>query len=280
MSYEIIYAKSFIKISKDECIPYFLMGSNNVYESYPSGMRHRTWQVWRAFNEGRKMIINNFNLIKSIDNELLAVYDRYKDENTKDDIEKRWGWFTSLAKHGFHTSQLSFKTFKNIFKIGIENALTIEEYLSEDVYFTLYLKNWDEDKNPIELLPALPITSTEILIKNIPIYENYANLHNLSLYLGNNGLDWYLEKNKIRKRNAKNSKPKNEIKQNYFYVLTHNVNNHYLIRFLKYGYRYSNHSVNAKKFQNEKLAERFLKTSKYPLAFKIECIEQETVFTV
>ncbi|HAS90924.1 MAG TPA: hypothetical protein DCS12_01255 [Clostridiales bacterium] len=125
MSYEIVYAKQFIKTEDGRIIPLALHGSNNCYDVKLDSRcrqyerRERSWSAF-CFN-GSDMNI----AIKPED--IVAEMKKYAGSSHYDEFFKMNGKW--VGREGF------IKFFEN----GIKNAMTIED-LSEKSYFPIYLE--------------------------------------------------------------------------------------------------------------------------------------------
>src|SRR5574343_586940 len=137
MSYTIIFDKCFIKATKDEKDVYFPMvlgGSSNCTDF--DNKIARDWYVHSILN-GKK-----YGTAEEI---MQAVALRRQETiNSNEDYRKRceelgnpnlfteysddaWGYFIGLAIGSTDTNKTTFRTYANLFKKGIQNALTVEK---------------------------------------------------------------------------------------------------------------------------------------------------------
>ena len=135
MSYEIVYAKQFIKTNK-YIIPTVLMGSNNCTMYYGGReIRERDWTPLSNNLVGK----NEEELMKEIEKWLGSKYQQHFKYNSK--------WVDDKALIRF-------------MKNGIKNALSIEEIKEQTGHSLIcYLSIWEEHENKQELF--------EIISKNV-----------------------------------------------------------------------------------------------------------------
>lgn len=129
MSYEIVYAKQFIK-TKNYIIPIVLTGSNNCYMYYGGReIRERDWTV---------LSNNLFGLTA---------------EQLKDTIQKEWIDKTTYDEFfKCNGKWVHSKELKNFIDTGIKKALTIEEIKESTGYSTkCALSIWKNHENHHEL---------------------------------------------------------------------------------------------------------------------------------
>ena len=256
MSYEIVYDKSFIKAKKEQediYFPMILSGSNNCYEY--SGKRARSWEVVKSHANG-----NLFATKETI----LSYLDDYN-ESLKVDTEynqKRFGYHTGLTIKNQNTS---FTQWRNLFKIGCEKALTVEQlrefHINTRVYINIYS---DEEKVRFEqaypnLGGAYPKTSEE-LMNIIADFENKivgykgSNVY-VSIDAGENQMKY------LRKTLFPRNKNRNERKERtHYFVVKDNQTGNYVLRLSKYGYKYSGYGLcHCKRFVNESQAKQLMK---------------------
>lgn len=131
MSYEIVYAKQFIKTNK-YIIPTVLMGSNNCTMYY--GGREIKERDWTPLSNNL-VCKNEEELMKEIEKWLGSKYQEHFKYNSK--------WVDDKALIRF-------------MKNGIKNALTIEEIKEQTGYSAIcYLSIWQEHENKQELFEII-----------------------------------------------------------------------------------------------------------------------------
>lgn len=145
MSYEICYSRNFIKTHRG-IIPLVLAGSNNCTEFKHGGeRRERDWCVFYG----------NKHIEKSA-SDLLAQFEK-KDNDDFCKFRGKW---------------LTFKDAYNFYKLGIKNALYLEDYLRDGLYrntkghtyhisnLRCYISDWSEGYEKHKLLLERDITTT------------------------------------------------------------------------------------------------------------------------
>jgi hypothetical protein len=289
MSYDIIYNRQFIKVDEQQVIPFLEMGSNNCYEATGTGRkRARDWGNSFGLTNG-KMIVKGEDLLKEIDKLEEETKERCI-QNTQQYGEgweynpKRFGYHTGVAFYGRHTSSTSFNSFKSYYKNGINEAMTIEELLENDIRITINVYRWlDEDitSKGLEIKPPVTFTSTQHMMDTIKEYEEYYG-NKATLYLRCNG-GWLIERMKKRITQSKKTqkKEKKPIEVNDFFVLKcKEFSAHYLVKNTRSGYRYSGFIYNSKKFIDEKSAQKFLNNMRNKDLFFIVKIHGSHTFLV
>ena len=272
MSYEIVYNRLFVKLEKDNIpvfIPMLYWGSNNCTQMSSRGreIRERSWSNIKRVTNG-KTFATEKDILKSIDDYRLerikSGEESAKQWNDSSFIydDKRFGWHTSIALYGKGTSGTSFASWKNLFKIGMEKAMTIEELLNEDVNITLHVSTYSADeikKAGLEVKEDVTFTSTEQAIEVIEKYEAYYK-GVASLYI-TFGSEWSVERllQRKRKENKRGHKEKKRVEVESYFVLG---NKHgFFVKYTSRGYKYSydTDSYMVKKFLTDKEAEKKLK---------------------
>ncbi len=286
MSYHILYDKQFIKVDGNRVIPFYLGGDNNVYDF--NNKRARDWGNSYAHTD-KSMIVGNKQLLDSIDDYRKQTIERsndnvkeYKDESWAYD-DKRWGYHTSVAMYGKHTTKTTFSAYRNFYKSGIEQALTIEELEEVGVRITMCVSPYVEDKvlqeKGLERKPSVTFTSTQQMIDAITEYEAYYG-GVVILYLHEVGMDWYMIHKKRVRRNAKLEKQteKKRVTVNEYYVLYNGVG--YFIKNKKDGYIYTFNPISSKAFIDEKTIKAFHKRMRNKENFEVKKIEGTRYFWV
>lgn len=131
MSYEIVYAKQFIKTNK-YIIPMVLMGSNNCTMYYGGReIRERDWTP-----------LSN-NLVCKNEEELMKEIEKWLGSKYQEHFKYNGKWVDDKALIRF-------------MKNGIKNALTIEEIKEQTGYSAIcYLSIWEEHENKQELFETI-----------------------------------------------------------------------------------------------------------------------------
>lgn len=167
MSYEIIYDKQFIKTSKG-FIPMVSSGSNNCYE-HSSGSRMRRTRSWFSWNIGGIISTEEqlMDYVNQTRQSLIDSNNRYLENHPDWDIydDKRFGYFSSIAIGGNGTRGTTFGNFKGLFRIGIDNAMTVEELVAMDISVWLHTSTYDDASNKekgIEPVSFYPKTTKEL----------------------------------------------------------------------------------------------------------------------
>jgi hypothetical protein len=126
MSYEIFYGKQFVKLNQtEEVMPMVLAGSNNCYEigrNGGTGRRERNWFNMSYYTDG-KLSSKPEEILNKIDRELIEKIDgntksQYRsDDDTPDNIRKRYGYYASLSISRSHTTGTSFDKWRNFINL-------------------------------------------------------------------------------------------------------------------------------------------------------------------
>jgi len=287
MSYSILYDKQFIKVGDNLFIPMVQCGDNNVYEAAGNGRkRARSWynDSWIANGKticSREDIENRVNEIRND-----AV--KRSEENVKEYDEswsyqdKRFGYHTGIAIYGKHTSNTTFGNFKGFYMSGCDGALTIEELLKHNVNVCVRLPYYgyvkeEIEKKGLECKQTVYPKTTDELLNIIKEWDEYYG--NRVRYYVDFGSDWGLENIKRERSKTKQRKEKQYIQTKEYYVLEGvGGGMGYFVKNLKRGYRYAYTSTGAKKFINEKSANKFHKSMKNKDLFKV--IKKENAYEI
>lgn len=183
MSYTILYRTLFLKLNDGTYIPFIEMGDNNVYEaSYGTTRtyqrRARDWKkpntkTW--FGQAKdNLSMTKQEIIAGVEhiikeekekyvNKLKNPYDKTCNEYwTEEDVEKDFGYFSSLAING-HWRNLTAQKLRNFFKKGLKQAINFAEniririswYDKDELdkslkYAKTYVNNEEELKETLE----------------------------------------------------------------------------------------------------------------------------------
>lgn len=255
MSYDILYRKAFIKVTIDSVIPVYESGSNNCYDVVGRG-RERRARDWHndTFHTKGNFVVNNDDLIKSIDDFRLNTIERYSDYS-----DDKFGWFTAISIYGKHTSNTTFGNYRGFYTDGVKKAKTIEEYLLYNVKFSLCAYKYDfvkyTDETGIEKKPDVIFESTEHMLKSIGEYTEFYKGTDVHLYIHISN-DWCFDSMLRNEKKKRVMRPKVDLKENYFVIRV--VSGGFFAKFTKNGYKYSFSMSNAvKKFETKKKAETF-----------------------
>jgi hypothetical protein len=153
MSYEIIYARQFIKAEKENktlLLPFILTGSNNCYESNFNGRerRARDWWNWNYYMDYKPMGTLE-EILSNIDKEFELRCKNYP-EQTPEEIADRWNNYSGLQNHVQKGDRLI--DFKRFFINGLKQAITVEQLVQggEHIYITTGYIYHDEVKETMQ----------------------------------------------------------------------------------------------------------------------------------
>lgn len=274
MSYEIIYNRLFVKLEKDNIpvfIPMLFWGSNNCTQTSRRGreIRERSWSNIKSVTN-HKTFATEKDILKSIDDyrleKIKSGEESAKQWNDSSFIydDKRFGWHASIALYGKGTSGTSFASWKNLFKIGMEKAMTVEELLNENVNVTLHVSTYSADeikKAGLEVKEDVTFTSTEQAVEVIEKYEAYYKGVAPDCLYVNFGSEWSVERliANNRRKNKRGHKEKKRVEVESCFVLGNSKG--FFVKYTKRGYKYSydTDSYMVKKFLTAKEAEKKLK---------------------
>jgi len=260
MSYDIIYAKQFVKLRKTgEVIPMLLAGSNNCFEvgtGGRNGRRSRDWANDRFYLRKGKISDNPEAIMAKVDAELpRRIRNRYDKTDKPADIRARFGYYASIAVGGGHCGDTSWDKYRGIYVNGIKNALTIEELdaLGVNLYF------FDIGLSLADRLPdtpaGVPIKTERQYFEELKKWRTWQNGNGKRFWLSfrPHSTDMVLERLRAPKR--KPAGEKTRVGQDHYFVLTDGYNG--LVRYTSRGYRYGYGKGNGKRFRTEKDAERY-----------------------
>lgn len=258
MSYEIIYDKQFIKV-KDKFLPFVLAGSNNCFDVNHNGRerRSRSWWCWTPdYSTGMKPM-SKTEMVNACRRNLLNTIETWEDrdkEYNKEDIKKRYGYYTSLAING-STHKTSYKSYENIYAIGCDKAITIEEL--HNFHGTLVIETSYYSKEALEKkgLESLYVGIRdeehfyEVYNKYSPIY---GDLLRFTLSIGEHVPKRIRREKKLIKPTINEETVLVRLDGCYTVLAP---NGGYFHKNTKYGYRYS--FSTPKKFATEQDAKKF-----------------------
>lgn len=298
MSYEILYDKQFIKINDNLFAPIILAGSNNCCECGRNGRNGRRSRSW--WND--KYICNNKHtaskeeILAKVDDIRQNIIDR-NNENLKEaktssfreDVynDDNFGYWSSIAIGGSHTSRTSFSMFKSFYITGMKKALTVEQLIEGGISIEVYTYDYNGEEKAkakeegIKFLERVfPKTTSELIEALKTFEENYKGTDfSWNVYFDSYGR--YTEKlvRQLRNKHFPKTRKVREIKTFPFFFALHNITNGaYFYKRTKFGYKYSNYDDGGKRFLTETQAKQTLKKLErsYPKQFEIVRIEKET----
>ena len=259
MSYHILYEKQFVKIAEDKYIPMMLGGDNNVWEAGKGNKdkRCRNWYNYPWYTDGNPYA-SKAEIMKKVDDILVSAKKSAAESGnsgSKDEVnaEDNFGWFEAIALGSRHTSNTTFRKYKNFILSGIKNSLTLEQLKEAGVKLQLG-GGYGSD------IPAVDINS----IDDIDAYNNSLP-EEKTLYFhfvtctGWRNYERVLDNIKAYRRKINPPKPKKEkvaVKLDKFYTLSNS--NGYLVKYVRNGFRYNGYSpCQAKIFETEKIAQKY-----------------------
>lgn len=252
MSYDIVYAREFIKTACGNIIPLVLCGSNNCYDVHNG--RERRERHWATF------FLNKDGKIAYTPEELMAKVKACVPSRYQEHFVRNGKWVND-------------KAFVRFFENGIKKAKTIEELKAELLYFPslegymiAFPKNAEEkrytypvrDSNSLE---EFLNTAQRLVAKHADIKEVCVGL--------------YFKQDDVLKRPYK-PKPRKEKRNNNYYVIRV-CGNHYVSGLTRSGL-YHTHSVGfAKQFKSESEANKWIRDRNlvkrfYRLSFEVEYV--------
>lgn len=287
MSYTILYNKQFVKVGDNLFIPIIEVGDNNVYEAAGNGRkRARSWSNDRWITNGktictREEIESRVNEIRDDAVKRCENYVKEYDESWAYD-DKRFGYHTGIAIYGKHTSKTTFGNFKGFYMSGCDEALSVEELQKHSVNISVrlpYYVNEEIKKLGLECKQSVYPKTTDELLNTIKEWDEYYG--GKVVYYIDFSSGWALNNIK-RERSRENKRTKKEkqwIETKVYYVLEGvNGGSGYFVKNLKYGYKYAYTSTGAKKFIDEKSANKFHKSMKNKDLFTI--VRKENLYSV
>lgn len=280
MSYSIYYDKQFIKVSDDQFIPMIEAGDNNVYEATGTGRkRARSWQLdrWVAPN----IIASKEEMLKIVDELREKTVERSEQYVKEHDeswaySDKHFGYHTGIAMYGKSTSGTSFGMFKGFYETGIKQALTIEELKKYNVNVSVDVYYYAEEtlkKKGLDKKSSVTIQSTEHLFEVLKEWKDYYKecLDIITINITDWGIHNIKIDRSIQRRN--NKRVKENVQTHKFYVLDCIDLPGYFVRNTARGFKYSYHYSSAKKFLEEKQANKFFEKLRNKDRFKVKLID-------
>ncbi len=296
MSYDIFYDKQFVRLNKTgEIIPMVCGGSNNCFDvdgRGHSGRRSRDWQIYRNFiTDDDKERPTTFSAMPEA---ILSLVEkdirRYKDKvetdewyieqkYTKEDIEKSFGYYASLAIGG-HTSTTSAGKLRTFFSGGIRHAKTIEEL--DALGINLEFRSWSWDGKFSNPEPDTIIRTEAEYFEALEIWKKWREetvtyrdgqptQHKPSIYLGfspsEKAVTAKLRDFRWRLR-TKRVNEKKSVTAPFYFVLGNEFG--YLVRYTRHGFKYGGVPRSGKPFRTEAQAESFRKKLVARNAYKAE----------
>lgn len=234
MSYEIIYAREFIKTSDGRIVPLVLSGSNNCWDTTYRGhwRRERSWFPIYA-KSGENPAISPEKLMTKVKGFIPSGYNRHFVRNSK--------W---VDDDGF------IRFFEN----GIKKAKTLEE-LNDELLYKHNLKGivyyYGEGTDVYSVHDATIADSAEldIFLKKVDeLIKEYSGKEKLHISIG-------FECEEALKRKKKPRTKKERLDK--FYVIT--TEHGYLSKLTRHGVYSTHNAYNAKQFESEHKALKWLK---------------------
>ncbi len=259
MSYTKFYDKQFIKTSNDKYIPIILVGSNNCFDYHYGRGRMRASRDWNYLSYyliNGSINIGKDELISFVKNELqsqreliqngIKDTDSYHTYEDLENLENKFGYYTSLAVGGGRPTDTSFSKYLNFIKSGIKKALTIEELKNIGLNVRVHVKDENESKK------ILINSESELL----SIIKNPSNILDISFTSHEKDVSRILERYRKSLRPEKTRKEKQLVNEYYILIDNHNRT---LVRYTSRGFKYGNSLDYGKKFKTKKQAEAYLR---------------------
>lgn len=302
MSYGIFYDKQFVKVGFNKMIPMILAGDNNCWTCDPHPKRTRDWQVFSYLLKSN-MFETPEKIISAIDSDIEKTLenksgpDKYDDGRmiTKEEVAEQYGYYTSLAIRG-STHSLTAKKYRSFVVTGVKNAMSIDELHKMGINVEFYNYHYQKDTLSI----PVPVSTT---IKKQSDF--WTELEKWNIWAGKCKLidhkdrtetpaEFSIQFDTIEElttarlksfrsdRRRANAKPTSDVEVDHYFTLKNAMG--YLIRYTRFGYKYSYHAgYSNKKYQTEKDAERYIKTLEKNGKtddWEIEQINRPTTFKV
>lgn len=281
MSFDIFYDRQFIKVDANRVVPFYLVGSSNLYEM-DNKKRVRNWS--NLYNHNDSLIIDNAKLLANIDQyRLERAVDCVRKVNETNDVswgysDKHWGYYIGLALYPKSTYTTTFGMYKSFYENGIKEAMTIEELRHNGVTITMSISAYVDINElatlGLEKLPSVTFTSTEHMIQSIAEYEAYYSGVKAKLWLSSYGMQSYRDTYRRNKRIMRqtNKKVKEPTLVSEYWVLKSVDSDTYFVRNLRNCYQYGYTILSAKTFATEKAITRFHTRMANKDKFKVEHI--------
>lgn len=234
MSYEIVYAREFIKTSDGRIVPLVLCGSNNTWETTYSGVcrRVRHWFPI-CIGQGENPAVTPDELMAKVMSSVPSSYNEHFVRNGK--------WVDDAG-------------YVRFFKNGIKKAKTLEK-LNDELLFTEHLYGsvyyYDEDYNERNLHISTVKNSVDldVFLKKVDeLIAEYSGKEKLYVSIEFECSDTLKRKKKIRER-------KERLKE--FYVIT--TVNGYVSKLTRRTLYSTQCAQYAKQFESKEKALKWLK---------------------
>ncbi len=291
MSYEIIYDKQFIKVPTEteiKYIPLFYMGSNNCTEIGPGG-RERRARSWSSLEfMFQKLLVTQQDMIDMAYRERERLIERSKKDGWDDYDDKRFGYHASLSIGNAGNWNVSFKKYKNLYTNGCRKAMTVEQLNEHRISVSVYSGYlFDSEKEKLKKLGKKErrdyAHTTKELLDLINEYKKYykgTKVKTLVTIEAHDGQVAMARKQMFPKQ----KREKKQVIADKYYVVKDITQGNYVIKFTRYGYRYSYYGQSmAKKFLKESEAKRYAKkgNKKYnEEKFVVETVYEKKEFLV
>lgn len=274
MSYEIIYDKQFIKLSKDNenmFVPMVLAGSSNCYD-----WNNRRDRSWFPFSLNQNLLITEKDAIEYWEDSKSKIISNKSDVDHVD-IESSFGYYTGIAIGG-NTYNTTYGNTLGIFKTGIKKSLTIEQLKSEGISVTIssgYYPKESREKYGIEPFYKL-VESNDNFFEILDKYNSLFKDTPIRPTVEFGGMSETRPKN-LRKKYF--SKPKSEkVKKtiNVFYRILINEST-YFVKRSKRRLWHTRYESGAKEYLNKNIAMKtieVLKSRGYDFTFKLETVNE------
>lgn len=266
MSYSILYKKQFIKI-QDKYLVLMEVGDNNVYDM--NNKRCRDWSVFPYFSrkyDNNNILTSEADILSEIEGMRTEMLERYSSE--AENVDKKFSWYTAIRLYG--KTYCTFNEYKNYFVNGMKEAISFEEAVNNKFGISLNFKDKSQWMNQTE--SVYPKTEQEFLdgIKHIQKLisekEDPSKFFMFTNISGGNNIDYYLLRKKDMNKKART--PKTMIYENYFVVglrrddQTEDSVSNFFYKSTRRGLSYTSSKQFAKRYRNEKAAEKFIQSKK------------------
>ena len=243
MSYEIVYAREFIKTNDGRIVPLVLSGSNNCWDTTFRGhwRRERSW--FPIFlRSGENPALTPEELMTKIKGYIPSGYNQH------------------FVRNGKWVDDDSFVRF---FENGIKKAKTLEE-LNDELLYKQHLEGmvyYYDEGSEVTTLHKVDIYETAelemFLEKADELIKEYSSKVKLQIHIG-------FSQDDILKRKIKPRVKKERLKEFYAIVTDYG----YLSKLTAHGI-YSTHSVyDAKQFESEEKAKKWLENHNLERRFR------------
>lgn len=234
MSYEIVYAREFVKTGDGRIIPLVLSGSNNCWAPTYKGKDRRVRQWFPILAKQSEVpAFTSDEIMKRVSSHVPSNYQQHFVRNGK--------WVNDEA-------------FVRFFKNGIKNSKTLEELYSELLWKeSLFGRIYYYDKDSVlRTIYSVYINSTPELDSFLGYVDKAIKDNNgkLRLYIGLG----FSNDNSLERK--KDSRPKRKKLEQYFVVTT---GRGYLSRLTRLGIYSTYSKSSAKQFDTEMQAKKWIK---------------------